>query len=123
MGEAMKRKIMAVAMSGALVLGGLVAASPAHAATGTISVNVNGATCTYTATKVNSGVRASNTSCAQVAVAVEYVSGGGSRYWTPTKYSGSLVTAYAPSSTTYVGGRTSGSIVQGASEHFRTQTV
>jgi hypothetical protein len=119
----MKRKIMAIAVSGVLALGGLSIANPAQAATGTITVSFNSATCKYTASKVSGGVKATNSSCARVRATVQYISAAGQRYWTPSYVSPVAITTTAPSGTSFLSGITSGSIVQGNGEIFRDQAV
>src|SRR5690554_4927381 len=99
----MKRKIAAILSTIALAVTTTGLLTPAaHAATGTITVNISSQTCKYTASKSGAAKAVNGTpSCNMVRAKLSYISAGGTVYTTYWKTSGGTASWDVPSGTSY----------------------
>src|SRR5690554_6931493 len=106
----MKRKIAAILSTIALAVTTTGLLTPAaHAATGTITVNIFSQTCKYTASKSGSAKAVNGSpSCNMVRAQLSYISSAGNVYTTPWKTSGGTAEWDVPAGTSYFSGKTGG---------------
>lgn len=87
----------------------LALAPAATAASGTVTVQVGTAKCTYVAS-TSGGAKAQNSTCGRVGARTQYISATGKLGWTNPVYGVHSANASTPGGVTYYGGETAGGI-------------